>query len=425
MVTNLCIFEDDAYENFLPLTYTRPVYDLRCGMVTLRERITRHYQPETKLTLLCREYLTATQKQALQNVEINTQPETGRYLLINGRVLATASIPLDGSDEIALSGKEIVYIRANAELLSVCFAKPFSTEKVIESLKGKVTVKELPGEEFSLIHYLWDLIYSNAEMIEKDFVFYKKEPKTQLPEGVYVVGDKNKLYIGENVRILPTVVFDTTEGPIYIGDRVKISAQVQIQGPAYVGNKTQLFPGQIWENTSIGENCRVGGEVDGCIIQGNSNKRHSGSLCHAYLGEWVNIGAGTTNSDLKNTYGEVKVKIKGSRVNTGKLHLGCFIADHVKTGIVSAIYTGKNIGVASHVLGSAFEDVPSFTFWAKDLCMPPTELYLESAIEIERRTFERRDRQQTQTDIDLLKKVYELTAKEREEAKVKKGKIKY
>ncbi|MDI6641926.1 MAG: putative sugar nucleotidyl transferase, partial [Elusimicrobiota bacterium] len=407
----------------LPLTYTRPVFELRCGMVTLRERITRHYPQETKLTVLCREYLKAVLKQSLPNIEINNIPKEGRCLLINGRLLMTSSIPpLDGPDEIALCGNEIVYIRASASIISTCFSIPVSAQKVIEYLKSKIPVKEV---QFNLMHYLWDLIYNNASMIEADFEFYKKPSKIQLPEGVYVVGDKDKLYLGENVRIMPTVVFDTTEGPIYIGDNVKISAHVQIQGPAFVGNKTQLFPGQIWENTSIGENCRVGGEVDGCIFQGYSNKRHSGSLCHAYLGEWINIGGGMTNSDLKNTYGEVKVKIKGTPIKTSKLHLGCFIADHVKTGIVSAIYTGKNIGVAAHVLGSAFEDVPSFTFWAKDLGIPPTELYLDSAIEIEKRTFERRNRQQTQADIDLLKKVYELTAKEREEAKVKKGKIEY
>jgi len=420
--TNLCVFEDEYYENFLPLTYTRPVFDLRCGMLTLFERIKQFYPKKTKFTLLFREYLTAVEKQKYPDVELNTTLK-GRYLFINARLLANSSIPLEGPDEVGLVGKEVAYIRVNTDVLSDCLSYPLSTEKIIESLKNKkIPFKDV---KFDLIHYLWDLIYHNGSMIEKDFKSYKKESKTKLPQAVFVVGSKNDLYIGKDVKIMPTVVFDTTEGPIYISDNVKISAHVQIQGPAYIGNKTQLFPGQIWKNTSIGENCRIGGEVEGCIIHGYSNKRHTGFLGHAYLGEWINIGSGMSNSNLKNTYGEVKVKIKGEPVKTGKLHLGCFIGDHAKIGIVSSIYTGKNIGVAAHVLGSVFEDVPSFTFWAKSLGIPATELYLESVIEIQRRTFERRGHKQTQADIDLLKKVYELTAKEREQAKVKKGKIEH
>jgi glucose-1-phosphate thymidylyltransferase len=167
----------------------------------------------------------------------------------------------------------------------------------------------------------------------------------------------------------------------------------------------------------------VGGELEESIIQGYSNKGHEGFLGHSYVGEWVNLGAATSNSDLKNTYGTVLFAIKGKKVDTGQNKVGCFIADNVKTSIGTQIYTAKKVGVASQLHGFITEDVPSFSIWAKNLGVRPTELYMESVIKTQEKVMSRRGIKQSQEDIDLLHKLFRITAKERIEARVSKGKF--
>jgi len=159
------------------------------------------------------------------------------------------------------------------------------------------------------------------------------------------------------------------------------------------------------------------------IIQSYTNKYHTGFIGHSYIGEWVNIGAATTNSDLKNTYGTVQVVTKGKNVDTGQTKVGCFIGDHAKTSIGTQIYTGKKVGVASHVYGFVTNDVPSFTIWSECLRLKPVELYLQSAIETQKRVLSRRGVEQTKEEIELLKKLFKITVQERKKAGVVKKKF--
>jgi len=202
-----------------------------------------------------------------------------------------------------------------------------------------------------------------------------------------------------------------------------VHAGSRITGPTYIGDRTIITSGLIREGCSVGHVCRVGGELEETIVHGYTNKYHTGFIGHAYIGEWVNLGAATTNSDLKNTYGTVQVATGGKKVDTGQKKIGCFIGDHAKTSIGTQIYTGRKIGVASHVHGFITEDVPSFTLWAKSLGAKSVELELESAIRTHERVLSRRDMKQTKEDVELLKKLFEITAKERERAGVVKGKF--
>jgi hypothetical protein len=167
----------------------------------------------------------------------------------------------------------------------------------------------------------------------------------------------------------------------------------------------------------------VGGELEETIIQGYTNKYHTGFIGHAYIGEWVNMGAATTNSNLKNTYGNVQVMTKKKNVDTGQTKVGCFVGDHAKTSIGTQIYTGKKIGVASQIHGFITKDVPSFTIWPESLGAKPVELYLQSAIGIQKRTLFRRGVTQTKEDIELMKRLFEITAQERKKVGVVKKKL--
>ncbi len=231
------------------------------------------------------------------------------------------------------------------------------------------------------------------------------------------------MYIGKNSFVEGSVTLDTREGPIYIGNKTIVHSGSRISGPTYIGDKTTISSGLIEKGCSIGSVSRVGGELEETIIQGNTNKYHTGFIGHAYIGGWINLGAATTNSDIKNTYGTVQVMMEGKKLDTGYVKVGCFIGDHAKTSIGTQIYTGKKIGVASHVHGFVVDDVPSFTVWSKGLGVQPVELYLDSAIETQKRVMSRRGVKQTSEDIELLKKVFEITVTERKKAGVAKEKF--
>jgi len=178
---------------------------------------------------------------------------------------------------------------------------------------------------------------------------------------------------------------------------------------------------RIRNGCSIGPVCRIGGEVEESIIHGYSNKYHDGFLGHAYVGEWVNLGALTTNSDLKNTYGTVRVGPE--KVDTGRQKVGAFIADFVKTSVGTLLYTGKRVGVASHLHGLIAEDVPSFTIYAKSLGVEPVELEPESALKTLERMMARRGLSPTNAVRRLLERVFYITEREKLQAGVKRGRF--
>ncbi|RLE65440.1 MAG: glucose-1-phosphate thymidylyltransferase, partial [Thermoprotei archaeon] len=181
---------------------------------------------------------------------------------------------------------------------------------------------------------------------------------------------------------------------------------------------------KLREGSNIGESCGVGGEVVNLIMHGFVNKYHEGFIGRSYIGEWVNLGASTVTSDLKNTYGTIRFEIKGERVDTGLRKLGSFIGDMVRTAIGTKIYTGKKIGVAAQLYGIIAVNVPSFTIYAKSLGAKPTEVYLESVINTQRKFMSSRKMNMSKNYEVLIKKLFEITERERRLFGVKKGAFK-
>jgi UDP-N-acetylglucosamine diphosphorylase/glucosamine-1-phosphate N-acetyltransferase len=273
------------------------------------------------------------------------------------------------------------------------------------------------------LDYPWELVNKNAELIKQDYAALgKKENEGTIDNRTAVYGSQENVYVGKGAFIEAHVTLDARDGPIFIGNETMVQTGSRITGPTYIGNNTIISSGLIREGCSIGHVCRVGGELAETIIQGYTNKNHTGFIGHAYIGEWVNMGAATTNSNLKNTYGTVQVTIKGRSTDTGRTKVGCFIGDHAKTSIGTQIYTGKKIGVASQVHGFVTKDVPSFTIWSESLGSKPVELYLQSAIETQNRVLSQRGVKQTKEDVELLKKLFEITAPERKKARITKKK---
>ncbi|MGD2174411.1 MAG: hypothetical protein PVJ27_03325, partial [Candidatus Brocadiaceae bacterium] len=221
------------------------------------------------------------------------------------------------------------------------------------------------------------------------------------------------VFAGEGVELPDTAVFHAEEGPIVFDDGVRVLDFTYFAGPVYVGPGSRIIErSSVKEFVSVGHTCKIGGEVEASVIEPYTNKQHHGFLGHAYVGSWVNLGAGTSNSDLKNTYGEVRLDVRGRRVETGMQFFGCAIGDYTKSAINTSIFTGKLVGVNSMLYGYVGQNVPSFCNYARSFGQM-TECSLEQAIITQKRMFARRDVEQTEDDIELLGAVFELTREER------------
>ncbi|MBU4331787.1 hypothetical protein KKD19_02660 [Patescibacteria group bacterium] len=390
----IILFEDKEIKNLYPITLTRPGFDITCGGTNLYN-LAKKYFKASPISFIVRDYIKQTAEQKYDNPKLRGQ----EFLLIN----ASLEPSIDNVREIKKKTIKPGVVLENGDRVVAARLEIKKTRKQVLEL-GKVQKTKV-----KLFAYPWDIIVSNKKI---------------LPDNIQYLAPKLKegLYIGKNVDVSKNVVLDTENGPIYIGDNTKIFPFVRIEGPVYIGSNCKIKTfADIKDGTTIADNCKVGGEVEASVIESYSNKQHAGFLGHAYVGSWVNIGAGTANSDLKNTYGTIKMEIDGQKIDTGLQFLGCVIGDHSKTGINTSILTGKTMDVNCNVIGLVADNMPSFTNLTPK---GATEYYLEQAIKVQKRMFERRDIQQTAADKKLLADVFKTTARERKVMKVKKGDVK-
>jgi UDP-N-acetylglucosamine diphosphorylase/glucosamine-1-phosphate N-acetyltransferase len=413
MVDSICIFEGIYYSRLLPLVYFRPTYDLRCGILTLREKV-KLYFPDVPITLHCRAYLSDLVKQQNPGVAVN-EIKGKSCLFINGRTLVDAKLAelvLTQTDTLFVKEETIVAARVSGAKLDYLKSKLndlFTISDFHDLFKKEIDAK--------IIHYPWDLVSYNGDQIVSDFKTLTTNIKGSKIKGKVYNGasllNEEQIFIDEGASVKPGVVLDAEGGPIYIGKDAKIFPNAVIEGPAFIGNKTAIKIGaKIYENTSIGEVCKVGGEVEGSIIHSYSNKQHDGFLGHAYLGMWVNLGADTNNSDLKNNYGSVKVIINGEQIDSGSMFVGLTMGDHSKCSINTMFNTGTVVGVSSNVFGSGFPKkyMPSFS-WGGAESM--TSYDVEKALDVAKRVMERRKIQLTDVEERVFRKVFDITKEER------------
>ena len=214
-------------------------------------------------------------------------------------------------------------------------------------------------------------------------------------------GAPDDVVVGESVSISEHVLFDTENGPVIIDDDASIKPFSYIKGPVYIGKKCFVNSHSLLgPNVSLGMGCKIGGEVQGALFQEYSNKVHHGYVGDSYIGSWVNMGAGTCVSNLKSTYGHIRVEIDGEKVDTGEQFLGAFIGDYSKTAVNTSIMAGKLIGVNAYISGLIEKNIHSFTLMTGDR---EDVVDIESAIRTQKRMFERRQVEQTEEDINKLR----------------------
>lgn len=415
-MSGICIFEDEGYKSLLPLTWFRPAMDLRCGMATLFEKIKRSY-PRNNIYILCRDHLYPVIKKSHPGAFIGKLGKEASVLFLNGRLLCdqdtVKKIPLSGGDEIFECGGTLAAARLSKGNLELVANSSFDTDpkKYFAAVKKTAKATQI---QVKLIDRFFDLLENNKDEIKADFSYLTRGGITRgRVHQTAAVYQRSGMFIDDGADIEAFATLDARNGPIYIGKNVKIQPYSRLEGPCFVGERSVINSGaNIRGGTSIGPGCKIGGEVEETVFQGFSNKQHYGFIGHSYVGEWVNLGAGVTNSDLKNNYGHIKVHYLKDEVDSGRMFLGCSIADHTKIGIGALIATGAVIGAASNIYGGGITQkfIPSFSWGdASNLIVHDPEKAIKTAQVV----MSRRDMEMSQEDIDLFRKTFELTENER------------
>jgi UDP-N-acetylglucosamine diphosphorylase/glucosamine-1-phosphate N-acetyltransferase len=406
----VCIYEDDGFADLLPLTYTRPVYDLRCGMRTLQAKTTACF-PDSKISLHCRDYLQDVVAERNPGTAVNTAINE-KCLFINGRFIFR-NFGYADTDR----AQECLFVADDQ--VAACLLNPDTSAQIDWSRPVPVQINDFPdlpvvAIEGFFIRYPWDLITANESQIEQEFNLLA----TAGEEGADIHAQAVKLnpdgiHIGSNSTIMPGVVLDAHNGPVFIGNNVKVMPHAYIQGPVFIGNDSLVKPSsKIYGGTSVGEVCKIGGEIEESILYAFSNKQHDGFLGHAYIGEWVNIGAGTTNSDLKNNYGTIKVPCGSRLIDSGQQFVGLFMADHAKAGINTMFNAGTVVGTMSVIFGHGFppKDIPSFCWGGSEGLV---EHQIDKAIDTAAKVMARRNRTMNSAEIELFQSIFRMSDDER------------
>ena len=408
----LCIFEDGTHESFYPLTYLRAIFELRCGATSLAEKI-RQVAPQAPVAYFARDVLAPVLRERLAaHVNSHAVLQGDDLLLVNGRwlLLHPGQLPAEGPEEILLSGGTVVAARVKRSTAEKANAK--TPAELLAALRQTLYIREI---RTTVVSFPWELIHHNPAAIVADFKAAGKAGIVgTFSDHATVWGSKDQVYVAPTAEVQPFVCIDTKHGPVTIDEEVVVNPHTRIEGPAYVGRGSVLVGGKIREGCSFGPVCRVGGEVEESIIHGYSNKYHTGFLGHAYVGEWVNLGALTTNSDLKNDYGTVSVYVGGQPVDTGSKKVGSFIGDHTKTSIGTLLNTGAVVGIMCNLVAGPSvlpKYIPSFCWYLDGRVSKG--FGLGQALETARAAMERRGVQLTEAAVELIKYTEELTRQEK------------
>jgi UDP-N-acetylglucosamine diphosphorylase/glucosamine-1-phosphate N-acetyltransferase len=416
----LCLVEDSAVSKLEPITLTRPAYALLLGATTLQEKVARAFgvgPGPARRGAVVRSYLAPMERVRDPHVAVNDRDwlARGAVMAVNARWIPPEGfdIPEDGTGWVGLCDGQPAC--ASVEPNDAIALEPGGVDHWFEEASANLRCHDVGGE---WVERPWDLVAKNHDHLLRDFATEGRSGVSNRHLATAaIVGPSDRLFIHETARIDPYTVFDTTSGPITVAAGAVVQPFTRIEGPSFIGRDTQLFRANLRGGVTLGPNCRIGGEVEETIVHGYTNKYHEGFLGHAYVGEWVNLGAITSNSDLRNDYGEVFVPLAGDPIGTGQAKVGCFLGDHTRTGMGSMLNTGTAVGVMCNVLPAGFllpKHIPSFTAVMYGRVAPGFPL--EQMFATARIVKGRRGQSFTAAEEQLYLDLYEQTRLERERA---------
>ncbi|MEM1327369.1 MAG: putative sugar nucleotidyl transferase [Bacteroidota bacterium] len=393
---NIILFDDDSRDRFLPLTHTRPLGDLRLGILTIQEKWAKWLNGKT--SFITKEYL---------STKFPIHVEEDNYIInssfLPNEQLCSIIMSLQSSEAI-LYGGELVATRLNDEQIQLLMR-----DEEIEELQGY----ELADIEFTRLMHLTDIFRHNGEEIARDFkLLTQGRVSASLTDSNWVMGADN-IFVEEGATV-ECCTLNAKNGPIYIGKDVEIMEGSTLRGPIALCESSIIKMGaKIYGGSTFGPHCRVGGEIKNVVFQGYSNKGHDGYLGNAVIGNWCNLGAGTTASNLKNNYSNVKQwsYLANQYVSTQLQFCGLVMGDYSRSAINTSFNTGSVVGICTNIFRSGFPPkfIPSFTWGGDDF----ETFELEKAIELVQRMSERRGEALNTDDRMILIHLFEQTAKYR------------
>ena len=405
---NLVLWEDEKVNQLFPITTGRLAYAISCASYRLIDWIRQLNVP---IYADARPHLRTIQELDFQDVAEVPTSSAQPTLIVNAR-----TVPCKTSFETLQSiikqmrfgtvhdGDAIAAALVPAEHPGLNFRQ---NESANARILRSEQFEDLPmlGSQLKLMNYPHDVIKYNLECFSENLNHRINNGNfREISDGVFGA---------EGADLGEFITNDTSEGPILIDENSKIGPYCFLSGPAYIGPNSRVIEhSAIKDAVSIGHTTKIGGEVEASVIEAYTNKQHHGFLGHSYLGSWINLGAGTCNSDLKNTYGKVRMEYGGEKVDTDMQFLGCIMGDYAKSAINSGIFTGKIIGTCSMVYGFVTTNVPSFVNYAR-IFGQVTELPPDVMAATQQRMFLRRKVQQRPCDIQLIHEMYNLTQQER------------
>lgn len=373
----ICVYEDRYVRGLEPLTLTRPAADLLCGLTTLGQKHARHFAAKT-VGHLCRPVVAELIRGRDPAASVNdpTWLRAAPTILVNARwvppdrppplpgsrrnlIRSSVSNPFADGPHLGTVGGQIAFAVLDTRWLQA--VSPATLDRCLDEWLQTLPVHEVGG---SLVLRPWDLIDLNPDQIIRDFELEADPTAAGFhPTGFALVGPADRLLIHPTARIDPMVVADTTHGPVVIGADAVVHSFTRLEGPCAIGVGSVLLGATIRAGTTIGPQCRIGGELECSIVLGYTNKYHDGFLGHSYIGRWVNLAAGTHTSDLRCDYQPVSVPVNGCDVPTGRTKVGAFLGDHAKTGLSVLLNCGTTIGPFAQLLptgGFAPREIPAF-----------------------------------------------------------------
>lgn len=393
-MSDLFLYDDAMARTFEPFSLTRPTSELRAGALLLRERW------QHALGMRASAVVTSAH---LKDFDEPWGVPAARGTLRTGSVVASsrcavALAPAPSADVWRCGD------RVGAVLLArdVDVAELASGEVSLESLARRSgRVIEVPGR---WVDHVWDFIAQLAPMLTEDIAALAEAGKLGRTS-IGILGGPHAVYLEDGAIVEPQVYFDTMAGPVLVRRGATVQAFTRIVGPVVIGPES-LVGGDKISGSSIGDTCKVHGELSATIFLGHGNKGHDGFVGHSYLGRWVNLGAGTITSNLKNTYGNVALWTPAGEVDTGLQFIGTLFGDHAKTGINTSLTTGTVMGAGANIYGSTMppKAIPPFAWGDR----PPYSTYrMDKFIEVAGRMMARRHVELTDRQIRALTAAYE------------------
>ena len=350
------VFEDKNYTSLFPLNLNRTSFELRCGAFTNLERIENLLSPDDKVQLVVRDELVPLVQERFPNIAINPV-FLSRGIWLNGAGLWTEKILKNLTSGKSYTKNGIVIAMYNNETIPLSDFHPYLD-------KANLVSTEI---DIQFMENIWEGIFLQSDVITSDAKYFIEYNRGKIHPSVAIENGDN-IFLGNGSEVCAGSVLDARSGPIIIADNSFIDIGALIQGPVYIGPDCRVNPGaKVRKNVTLGPMCKIGGEIEDVIFQGYSNKQHDGFLGHSYIGEWVNLGANTNNSDLKNNYGFIHLELEDEIIETGMQFMGTMMGDYSRTGISTMLNTGTIIGLGANIFGAGFQDkyIPSFQ-WGRD-----------------------------------------------------------